>query len=86
MRDPTNKVVQLFKAKALDQAKVSKAVNSVKSLFSENETQSTMSILEELRKKKTEMERIEIIKKNADKLLENKPNTPQTNNSNPQLT
>lgn len=71
MRDPTNKVVQLFKAKALDQAKVSKAVNSVKSLFSEGEAQSSMSILEELRKKKMEMERIETIKKNADKLLEN---------------
>lgn len=71
MRDPTNKVVQLFKAKAMDQAKVSKAVDSIKSLFSEKETQSGASILEELRKKKAEMEKIEIIKKNADKLLEN---------------
>jgi len=70
MRDPTNKVVQLFKAKALDQNKVDKAVNSVKSLFSEKETTSEGNILEDLRKKKAEMEKIENIKKNADKLLD----------------
>lgn len=70
MRDPSNKVVKLFKAKALDKAKMNKAVSSVKSLFSEREDQSGGSILEQLRQKKNEMEQIENIKKSADRLLE----------------
>jgi len=72
MRDPDNKIIKLFKAKALDKAKVDKAMNSIKSLFAENEDNSSGNILETLRKKKAEMERIETIKKNAEKLLNNK--------------
>ena len=78
MRDPDNKVVKLFKAKALDKAKVSKAVNSIKSLFSEKEVESGGAILEQLRNKKSEMERIEMIKGRADMFLEkDKPATPE---------
>jgi len=76
MRDPDNKVVKLFKAKALDKAKVSKAMGSIKSLFSEEDKNADGNILETLRTKKAEMERIEGIKKSAEKLLDEKPATP----------
>ncbi len=71
MRDPDNKVVKLFKAKALDKAKVGKAMSSIKNLFSEKDEKQDTNILETLRKKKEEMERIEAIKSNAEKILDN---------------
>ncbi len=70
MRDPDNKIIKLFKAKALDKAKMDKAMTSIKSLFAENEDGSSGNILETLRKRKAEIERIETIKKNAAKLLD----------------
>lgn len=72
MRDPDNKVVKLFKAKALDRSKIGKAVNSIKSLFSEKDENTDTNILETLRKRKEEMQRIEAIKSNAEKLLDQK--------------
>ncbi|KKT18590.1 MAG: hypothetical protein UW03_C0037G0011 [Candidatus Peregrinibacteria bacterium GW2011_GWA2_43_8] len=72
MRDPDNKIIKLFKAKALDKAKMDKAMTSIKSLFAENEDSSSGNILETLRKRKAEMEQIDIIKKNAEKFLDNK--------------
>ncbi|MBU1019382.1 MAG: PrsW family intramembrane metalloprotease [Patescibacteria group bacterium] len=75
LRDPNNKVVKLFKAKALDKAKMTKAVSSVKNLFSEKDEENPMNILEELRKKKQEMEQIENIKKSAEIILDKKTNT-----------
>lgn len=76
MRDPNNKVVKLFKAKALDKARVDKAVSSIKNLFSEKEELSGGSILEELRKRKNEMEKIEGIKKSAEIILDKKEEAP----------
>ncbi|OIP80660.1 hypothetical protein COW94_03970 [Candidatus Peregrinibacteria bacterium CG22_combo_CG10-13_8_21_14_all_44_10] len=78
MRDPDNKVVKLFKAKALDRSKVGKAMNSIKSLFSEKDENTDTNILETLRKRKEEMQRIEAIKSNAEKLLDQKgPQQPE---------
>ncbi len=72
LKDPDNKVIKLFKAKAVDKAKVGKAVNSIKSLFAEKDTGEDMHILETLRKNKEEKERIATIKDNAVRLLDEK--------------
>lgn len=55
MRDPDNNIVKLFRAKAMDKAMVGKAVNSIKSLFSEKDEEEA-SILETMRRRKKEIE------------------------------
>jgi len=83
MRDPDNKVVQLFQAKAMDAAKLKKVEDSFGALFKNSESEEKKETMRTLMKQKVLMEMLHDKKTTPTTAPVPSPGTPQSDPSSP---